>query len=266
MKTGPLLLTMALLGAAAVSVPAGADDKPADKPAAKSAEEQFQEAVAREDFPTINRLGAELLKKKPDDLLLLSILSVSSAGALDWPHANDYIARCLKIEPKNALCLSARRKVSHENRRYDAEIADLTTLLEMGDERAALLRSRANAYRLKHDLVRAAADYNTVLKDSPDDARALSGLAYVEFDKGNTAQAIATVQNLIKKHPAEAASAQYDLACMFALKKDAPGAAKYLKAAFDAGYIHFDHVRLDPDLDGIRGSKEYKELASKYKF
>ena len=52
----------------------------------------------------------------------------------------------------------------------------------------------------------------------------------------------------------------YNAACFYARLGEKSSAIKALRSAFDAGYVNFEWLKRDPDLESIRNEPEYIEL------
>jgi tetratricopeptide (TPR) repeat protein len=56
--------------------------------------------------------------------------------------------------------------------------------------------------------------------------------------------------------------ALYNIACAYSLMGDKEKALQYLTKSIDAGYMDFEHMEHDSDLDSIRQESQYKEIMS----
>jgi len=59
-------------------------------------------------------------------------------------------------------------------------------------------------------------------------------------------------------------AAHYNLACSHACLDQTSEAVMNLKKAFEYGFDNFETVRVDPDLEGVRGSKEFERLMGEW--
>lgn len=57
----------------------------------------------------------------------------------------------------------------------------------------------------------------------------------------------------------------YDLSCIYSLKKNNKKALSYLEQSIKAGYINYEHIKNDTDLDNIRNNKKFKVLVEPLK-
>lgn len=57
----------------------------------------------------------------------------------------------------------------------------------------------------------------------------------------------------------------YNLTCIYSSKNDKKNALTYLKKSIDAGYVNYEHLNNDTDLDNIRNTKKFKALTEPLK-
>lgn len=62
----------------------------------------------------------------------------------------------------------------------------------------------------------------------------------------------------------ERAVSYYNLACVHALRGDAPRAVAQLRASFERGFLDVAHMQRDPDLDAIRRTPELRKAISEF--
>ncbi len=88
-------------------------------------------------------------------------------------------------------------------------------------------------------------------------------IAAKEWDKAITSleQALKELDPIDPNVPV----AMYNLACAYSMTKQKAAALKWLEKALENGFSEFTHIENDPDLDNIRGMKQYKVLIDKYK-
>ena len=66
-----------------------------------------------------------------------------------------------------------------------------------------------------------------------------------------------------KKYAGKNASVDYNLACLYSLKKDKKKAVEYFGKAIDGGYTNYSHAAKDTDLDYIRNEKDFIKAMEK---
>lgn len=79
------------------------------------------------------------------------------------------------------------------------------------------------------------------------------------FEEGEYRKAV----DLIEKHLEDAprdVTMLYNAACGYSLLGDIDRAADYLRRAVEAGFIDFDHMESDPDLDNLRDHPVYAQI------
>jgi len=81
----------------------------------------------------------------------------------------------------------------------------------------------------------------------------------VEFNKGNTTEAIELFQKALKADP-RADHVHYSLAAAHARLEDAPKALDSLRRAIGLRPIHRSHARRDLDLVSLRGNEDFQQL------
>ena len=81
----------------------------------------------------------------------------------------------------------------------------------------------------------------------------------VEFNKGNTTEAIELFQKALKADP-RADHVHYSLAAAHARLEDAPKALDSLRRAIGLRPIHRSHARRDLDLASLRGNEDFQQL------
>jgi tetratricopeptide (TPR) repeat protein len=228
--------------------------------------DQFYAALGKKDGPKIGTLSDQLVAGDPKNFTLLSMLVRIHSELGDWPRTIDRAGRCLKIQAMNNDCLAARARAFHRTQKYDEEIVDLTALAKvgMGNLAVGAVRSRASVYRMKGDLTKAIADYQAVLQQAPNDAAARWALVEIDVDQGHPDKASAAVRAIGLADPSRAVTGHYDLARLFAAKKDAANAARELDAALAAGYVDRKQLQQDPAFEPIKSAAEYRTMAAKH--
>ncbi len=106
--------------------------------------------------------------------------------------------------------------------------------------------------------------YEDLVKDKPDfvDALVLLGDAYTK--KGLYGKGLAADIKLSELRPKDP-TIHYNLACDYALLKDAGRCIEALEKAVKLGYRDFRYLTKDPDLEFIRQDERYKELIARYR-
>lgn len=119
-------------------------------------------------------------------------------------------------------------------------------------------------FRMEEDLDFEISFYEDLIKGKPDfiDALVLLGDAYTKkgmYQKG--LEADLRLSSLLPKD----ATVHYNLACDYALLKDADHCLETLEKAIKLGYRDFKWMEKDVDLAYVRQDARYKELVAKYR-
>jgi tetratricopeptide (TPR) repeat protein len=107
------------------------------------------------------------------------------------------------------------------------------------------------------------ADDYSILSDivlkSPDNAIVHYNLGVAMDDKGMKEEALLEYERAIELQPSFS-GAYYNIACIYSLMGNEVEALKALKWAVARGFNDVRHMRSDPDLDAIRGTREFEEI------
>jgi len=79
------------------------------------------------------------------------------------------------------------------------------------------------------------------------------------FDRGNYARAATLIETHVAEHPRDAYML-YNLACARCMMEEYDASAEALLRAFKAGFKDLEHLRVDPDLKGLRDHPTYKAI------
>jgi len=135
----------------------------------------------------------------------------------------------LEREPQNAAARRYRAEVFIARRDWPAAIADLRASLAAERSAPTALRL-AQAYGEAGQPAEAAALYEQVLKEEPDNAEARAGLAGSRIDAGRGAEAIGDLEALVKAEPKRAAY-RAQLAELYLAAQPEQALAQYRAAA-----------------------------------
>ncbi len=98
---------------------------------------------------------------------------------------------------------------------------------------------------------------------SPKNIYVTNTLASVYLRSGNYYGAEKLYQIVLEKDP-QNMPALYDMACIRSLTGQKEAAFDYLHQALQNGFNDLNHMRVDPDLDNIRGDKKFEELVKQF--
>ena len=110
--------------------------------------------------------------------------------------------------------------------------------------------------RFEFDMAEAA------VRAKPADVEALHWLACLYAQCGRYDESLAADLQVVEREP-DRADFRYDLACSYALLGRKDEALVELNKAVDLGFDDSDHLRQDPDLDGLRLDPRFAELLAR---
>ena len=97
----------------------------------------------------------------------------------------------------------------------------------------------------------------------PDHAEALRAQARNLTTKGRIAEGLEVDRRLVRVRP-EDPTAHYNLACRYALLRQADLALRTLRRAVELGYRDFGFMRRDRDLESIRKDPRFRSLLREF--
>jgi len=106
--------------------------------------------------------------------------------------------------------------------------------------------------------------YESVLRRDPRYTDVIEILGGLYTKTGRIADGLKMDRKLVKLEPANA-TAHYNLACSLALSKRKSDALRTLERAIELGYVDYDWMAQDPDLDTLKKSEGFQNLVSKLK-
>ena len=101
--------------------------------------------------------------------------------------------------------------------------------------------------------------YERILARNPDQVHVLRALGELLPLRGRYARSLEVNRRLVSLVPHDYL-AHYNLACSLAMQGAPAQAIQELGRAIAYGYDDFDHLEIDPDLDGLRGLPAYHDL------
>jgi ketosteroid isomerase-like protein len=124
------------------------------------------------------------------------------------------------------------------------------------------LATRAQTHYLAQQWAEAAADYQQLVKENPNDPVAWHRLGTSQIYLRQLPEAIKSLEQAIKVGGGTALDF-YNLACAFALSAQKEKALDNLEKAIDAGFTDRGQYETDSDLDSLRETERFKELLKK---
>ena len=106
--------------------------------------------------------------------------------------------------------------------------------------------------------------YESILRRDPSYADVVEILGGLYTTAGRVADGLKMDRKLVRLMP-DNATAHYNLACSLALSKRRSDAMVSLKRAVALGYVDFDWMTQDPDLEGLKDHPEFVRLLDQLK-
>ena len=158
--------------------------------------------------------------------------------------------------PDNARMYFARASVNlfHKNYQQALEDYNLGLAIESGDDWNRYMRARC--LQMTGEEAKAKKDYERVLEQTKKEETRMFALASL----GRKEEAMQMADNLLKK---DTTQYRYNVACAYALLGEKELAFKELEKELRDGYVCFNHLHLDPDLQSMQG-EELEQLIQQY--
>jgi len=217
----------------------------------------IQEAEQEEARILLRRLLAQSGLQEEELLATLTLLLEIGEHAQCVEYLSHAEGRELAPGPRKILILALWRTA-----RTKEAIRHLETLLaSQGESSDSLtLLGRMLAQSGAGDL--AEVRYRKALELDPAFQEAAFELARILLSKGEGEKAVSILKSLLDSHPDDP-DCLYNLACCLARRGDFEGSLHYLKEAVDKGFRDLDTITADEDLNYIRQSNEFNQLAGR---
>ncbi len=111
----------------------------------------------------------------------------------------------------------------------------------------------------KRDLEFETRFYESVLRRDRSYVDVIELLGGLYTKQGRVAEGLKMDRRLVRLQPRNA-TAHYNLACSLALSKRKADALRSLHRAVELGYTDLEWMQQDPDLEGLKGDREYERL------
>jgi hypothetical protein len=106
--------------------------------------------------------------------------------------------------------------------------------------------------------------YESVLRHDPQCVDVIEILGGLYTKLGRISDGLRMDRKLVRLQPANP-TAHYNLACSLALSKRNADALRSLRDAIGLGYCDFEWMTHDPDLQGLKRTREFGSLVAKLK-
>ena len=168
----------------------------------------------------------------------------------------DDLAFCIEQQPWDADSYFLRAAKCLFLSRYKEAIEDYNTGLAIVSSNDWERYMRGRCYEAIGDTTKAHSDYRRALSQSSRPEVRLFALASLAQKE----EAMHLADSLLK---ADTIDYRYNVACAYALMGEKKLALRYIDEEMRDGYVHFRHLRLDPDLQSLHGD-ELEQLIQKY--
>ena len=165
----------------------------------------------------------------------------------------DYL---IKRVPDDAELYFARAGFNFFRKHYDRAIEDYTVGLALEDSHDWERYMRGRCYEAVGQQDKADKDFLAVEKKT----KRPEWQMFAKASLGKRDEAMALADSLLRTDTTEY---RYNAACVYALLGERETALRELENELRAGYVRFQHLRLDPDLQSLQGS-ELELLIQKY--
>ena len=212
------------------------------------------------------------------DEFMSSIYSYMS----DWENALKYLNKAIESDTTDTDYRFSRAYIYSEMDSVTQMYADIDYLIKQHPDDATLYFTRAGFNLFRKHYENAIEDYNIGLafEDSNDWERYMRGRCYeaagqtdkakkdflaveaktkrpevrmfVKASLGKKDEAMALADSLLK---ADTTEYRYNAACVYALLGEKELSLRELEKELQAGYVRFQHLRLDPDLQSLSGNE-----------
>lgn len=137
-------------------------------------------------------------------------------------------SQAILLDPTNTMAYNNRGNVLRSENRLAEAIEDFTKAIELSPRNTMIYNNRANAYKSMGEYGKAAADMDKAVELNPSNA-----ISY------------------------------YNRACLESVRKNAAAACEWLDKAVRKGFVEYELMGADKDLENIRGSKCYQRIVEK---
>jgi tetratricopeptide (TPR) repeat protein len=178
-------------------------------------------------------------------------------GELDNAIRN--YSEALRIEPDFSDAKDNLGKVLAVKGKFDRAFTEIQKKLQSTPGDPALHCMLGDLYKQIGALDKAIGQYQKALLFQPTSINAMNSLAMGYTLKGQYPKAITIFKKIIELRP-DRFDVYYNIACLFSRQERIEESVDWLKKAVQKGYMNWDVIKTDKDLDNIRGTSYYQEL------
>lgn len=201
---------------------------------------------------------------KPNDFWAHYNLGKAYLNIYNFSKATEHLKKAINIKPDNYYPNYSLGYVYFLKREYSLATKHFTNALKNNADDTGATYYLAKSYYKSGDIAVAKVYFNKTIELEKTNESSLTAYAYIYLELKEKAFYIMqslekkAINNDLKK------SLYYNYACLYSILNKRKDAIEYLTKAFTLGYIDFNHIRLDADLNNIRNNR-LKKLIDKYK-
>jgi tetratricopeptide (TPR) repeat protein len=177
----------------------------------------------------------------------------------DLDNAIRNYSEALRIEPGFSDAKDNLGKVLALKENFDRVFTQIQKQLQSTPEDPALHCALGDLYKQIGALDKAIGQYQKALLFQPSSISAMNSLAIGYALKGQYAKAVTIFKNVIRLRP-DRFDVYYNIACLLSRQERIEESVDWLKKAVHKGYMNWDGIKTDKDLDNIRDTSYYQEL------
>ena len=170
--------------------------------------------------------------------------------------------KVLALQPEYAGGYYQRGWYKYQMRDYENAVEDFSMCIALDPTEAYAYVCRGDIYSQQGKKELAELDFKKVIEieHSPEEYQCIH---YAYQGLGQNDKAIEAIDSIIARDD-DKASSYYDAACLYGRMGNTKKSLEYLGKSLELGYNRFAHISIDPDMDLIRNTEEYKSLIRKY--
>jgi tetratricopeptide (TPR) repeat protein len=182
----------------------------------------------------------------------------------DMPQAVVHFNKAITLDPDEPAYYNSLAYAYSENKEYDKAEENYMKCIKLDSMNPVRYIELADFYRdVTRNYKRAEKYFNMALLLDPRNYRIYEGLGYMYMRMEEVKNAEESFIKSIELAP-NIAWNYYNLACLFSVNKNNKKAFEWLEKAFQKGMQDIEHIKVDPDMDPIRNTPEFKALVKKY--
>lgn len=189
---------------------------------------------------------------------------VNLAFALDKAGRSDealpYYQRILKLYPDYAEVHSNLGSLLASQGDTEGALVHFNRAVALKPDLESAWLNAGMIYERQDQPEKAVTCYEQVLEIAPDNMKVLSTLGRLLVELGRLDRAAYWYESSLLAMPGARVSLSYNLACVYALKKESETALYYLKLAIQNGFDRWDIMDADPQLEYVRNTPQYQSL------